>query len=48
MMKNFKEIDKIAKIIDPKDIMLFWQFTIETIDELDIVSNPNLCVEMNT
>ena len=44
--EEFKEIDKIAKIIDPKDIMLFWQFTIETIDELDIVSNPNLCVEM--
>ncbi len=43
---EFNEIDKISKIIDPKDIMLFWQFTIETIDELDIVSNPNLCVEM--
>ena len=44
--EEFKEIDKIAKIVDPKDIMIFWQFTIETIDELDIVSNPNLCVEM--
>ncbi len=43
---EFNEINKISKIIDPKDIILFWQFTIETIDELDIVSNPNLCVEM--
>ena len=43
---EFNEIDKISKKIDPKDIILFWQFTIETIDELDIVANPNLCVEM--
>ena len=43
---EFKEIDKISKTIDPKDIILFWQFTIEAIDELDIVANPNLCVEM--
>jgi len=44
--EEFKEIDKISKTIDPKDIILFWQFTIEAIDELDIVANPNLCVEM--
>ena len=25
---------------------MFWQFTIKTIDELEIVSNPNLSVEM--
>ena len=43
---EFNEIDKISKTIEPKDIILFWQFTIETIDELDIVANPNLCVEM--
>ena len=43
---EFNEIDKISKQIDPKDLILFWQFTIETIDELDIVANPNLCVEM--
>jgi len=43
---EFNEINKISKTIDPKDIILFWQFTIETIDELDIVANPNLCVEM--
>ena len=43
---EFNEIEKIAKIIDPKEIILFWQFTIETINELEIVSNPNLCIEM--
>ena len=43
---EFNEINKISKTIEPKDIILFWQFTIETIDELDIVANPNLCVEM--
>jgi len=43
---EFNEIDKISKTIDSKDIILFWQFTIEAIDELDVVANPNLCVEM--
>ena len=44
--EEFMEIDKISKIVEPKDILLFWQFTIEAIDELNIVTNPNLCVEM--
>ena len=43
---EFIEIEMISKQIDPKAIILFWQFTIETIDELNIVSNPNLSVEM--
>ncbi|MFL2886492.1 MAG: DNA polymerase III subunit gamma/tau [Candidatus Pelagibacter sp.] len=43
---EFVEIENISKQIDPKSIILFWQFTIETIDELDIVANPNLSVEM--
>ena len=43
---EFDEINKISEQIDSKDIILFWQFTIETISELEIVSNPNLCVEM--
>ena len=44
--EEFNEINKISKQIDPKDIILFWQFTIETISELEIVANPNLCIEM--
>ena len=43
---EFKKILEIAKKTDPKEIILFWQFTIKTIDELEIVSNPNLSVEM--
>ncbi len=43
---EFNEIEIISKSVDPKDIILFWQFTIEAIDELDLVANPNLCVEM--
>jgi len=43
---EFEEINKMSKKIDAKDIILFWQFTIETINELEIVANPNLCVEM--
>ena len=44
--KEFNDINNISKLIDPKDIILFWQFTIKAIEELDIVSNPNLSVEM--
>ena len=29
-----------------KVLILFWQFTIRTLDELDIVSNQNLSIEM--
>ena len=44
--EEFNEINKIANELNSKDIILFWQFTIEAIDELDIVANQNLCVEM--
>ena len=44
--REFSEINKISKLIDLKDIILFWQFTIEAIDELNIVANPSLSVEM--
>ncbi len=44
--REFKKILEIAEKTDPQEIILFWQFTIKTIDELEIVSNPNLSVEM--
>ena len=44
--EEFNKIIKISKEINPKDIILFWQFTIKAIEELNIVSNPNLSVEM--
>ena len=46
---NDEDFDKLLQIsnqLDQKNIILFWQFTIETIDELNVVSNPNLSVEM--
>ena len=43
---EYKKILEIAEKTDPQEIILFWQFTIKTIDELEIVSNPNLSVEM--
>ena len=46
---NDEDFDKLLRIsnqLDQKNIILFWQFTIETIDELNVVSNPNLSVEM--
>ena len=43
---ELKKILEIAEKTDPQEIILFWQFTIKTIDELEIVSNPNLSVEM--
>ena len=43
---DFNKIIEISKNLDPKDLILFWQFTIETIEEINIVSNPNLSIEM--
>ena len=44
--KEFNEINNISKLIDEKDVILFWQFTIKAMEELDIVTNPSLSVEM--
>ena len=43
---EFKEIEKLSNIINSKTLLIFWQFTIKTLDELDIVSNQNLSIEM--
>ncbi len=44
--QEFYKIKELAKDISPDEIMLFWQFTIKAIGELEIVSNTNLSVEM--
>ena len=44
--EGFKEIESISKETTPKILLLFWQFTIKTLSELDIVSNQNLSMEM--
>jgi len=43
---EFNRIKKISKKISNETLILFWQFTIKTLEELDIVSNQHLSVEM--
>ena len=44
--EEFSKIKEISNDIDKQVLILFWQFTIRTLDELDIVSNQNLSIEM--
>ncbi len=44
--KEFSEIKEISKKVDNQVLILFWQFTIKVLDELDLVSNQNLSIEM--
>ena len=44
--QEFLDIKKISNSIDKRTLILFWQFTIRTLQELDIVSNQNLSIEM--
>ena len=44
--EEFSKINNISKKLSFHDLILFWQFTIKAIEELDMVSNPNLSIEM--
>ena len=44
--EEFNKIKEISKNINSVTLILFWQFTIKTLSELDIVSNQNLSIEM--
>ncbi len=44
--QEFSNIREISNKISNEVLILFWQFTIRTLDEMDIVSNQNLAVEM--
>ena len=44
--EEFKQISELAAVVNSETMMLFWQFTIKTMDELNIVSNQNLSIEM--
>jgi len=44
--EEFKEIELISKNVSSETLLLFWQFTIKTLSELEIVSNQNLSMEM--
>jgi len=43
---EFSKISALSKKISPETLLLFWQFTIKTMDELEIVINQNLSIEM--
>ena len=44
--EEFLKIKEISNSLDSQVLILFWQLTVRTIEELDIVSNQNLCIEM--
>ncbi len=44
--EEFSKIKDISKEIDDQILILFWQFTIKTLEELEIVTNQNLSIEM--
>ncbi len=43
---EFEKIKKISNQIDPSIFILFWQFAISSLEELNIVSNQHLSIEM--
>ena len=44
--EDFREIEIISNNTSSEILLLFWQFTIKTLGELDIVSNQNISMEM--
>jgi len=44
--KEFLEIKEISKNINNQELILFWQFTIKVLEELDVVSNQHFSIEM--
>jgi DNA polymerase III subunit gamma/tau len=43
---EFNRIKKTSQNINQETLILFWQFTIKTLEELDLVSNQHLSIEM--
>ncbi len=44
--EEFKRIQEMSLKINKEDLILFWQFTIKTLEELDKVANQHLSIEM--
>ena len=44
--EEFKSIKEIANNIKNETLLLFWQFTIKTLEEIEIVSNQHIAMEM--
>ena len=43
---DYKRIKELSGQVDSRTLLLFWEFTIETMGEINLVSNQNLTVEM--
>ena len=43
---EFNRIKELSKKLNTEALILFWQFTIKTLGELDIVSNQHISIEM--
>jgi len=44
--EEFSKIKNLSNKIDSEVLILFWQFTISSLEEIDIVSNQHLSIEM--
>ena len=44
--KQTKAIEQLSNQVDAETLIMFWQFTIKSLEELAIVSNQNLSMEM--
>ena len=44
--EEFSKIKNLSNKIDTEVLILFWQFTISSLEEIDIVSNQHLSIEM--
>ena len=43
---EFNSLKELSNNLDSSTILVFWQFTINTLDELNIVSNQDIAIEM--
>ena len=43
---QMKEIEQLSNQVDVETLIMFWQFTIKSLEELNIVLNQNLSIEM--
>ncbi|WP_440920554.1 DNA polymerase III subunit gamma/tau [Candidatus Pelagibacter sp.] len=44
--EEFSKIKRITNEVSDETLILFWQFTLKTLEELEIVNNQNLSIEM--
>jgi len=44
--KEFDRIKKLANSVNNEVLLLFWQFTIKTLEEVEVVSNQHIAMEM--